>query len=587
MIGPAVRWRSQRPALAVGVAAVALGALGACDAGAPTRGFGSRQLVASRDTTLELVTWTSDRRLFYSTGTSGDVTYWSISLDGGTPTNLGPQFPIFSASDRFACTWESSSDTGDGSPGSSSPGYTLIVEDQQTGMQTSIPNTVFFSTDCPTAPEQIISLLRMDDAGKISVWTGPYDNLQQATADVAIDIMLGLTAQNWIVLAATTAAPQALGVFVLDRTTLTSTVLVAPTEGAAAWAAGATPEGPLDSTSLTDAWNPAPPPTSVGGHLGYARTVSDGGVTVFVGPLGGTPQDELALFRVHGQTSSLIVLTAPALNVPVLAAWQEYDDAAHAQRVLIWDDGQQRLSSCAVPGQAQPLYGFTAPATGQLAFGPTSVESGFIADNVDLGPLLLAFPPPAGQAGAGDVCTVVAASNVGPSGFSPDGARLYWVVVPDTGDRQLWVAAADGSGPRQIGTGDIVGPHFITSSRLEIYLAGDLVWVDVLDDPVQVHDVAINAFGFPIEGDTILGNHIVVGYDWSSQDSTGTLGVVDRDGGSPRVISQDVRWYEQVTLPGEEAGAGTVLGVVYLVHGRNPTPQDGLWLAKITAEDLR
>ena len=72
------------------------------------------------------------------------------------------------------------------------------------------------------------------------------------------------------------------------------------------------------------------------------------------------------------------------------------------------------------------------------------------------------------------------------------------------------------------------------------------------------------------------------------------MGLVNRNTGEKRPISPDVAQFMVVSdSPGADGGvfpdSSTVsaLTVVYVVRGRNPSPQDGIWSATITTADLQ
>ncbi len=173
---------------------------------------------------------------------------------------------------------------------------------------------------------------------------------------------------------------------------------------------------------------------------------------------------------------------------------------------------------------------------------------------------------------------------------------MVWLVEPPGAKATLWTAGRDGSAPREIGTGSIGGtgytqqlaPRFLDGSQLELTLNGDLVWIDVHDDPVRPHYITEQVFGRPID----LGLWVVTGHDYSDQDANGSLALVNRDSGEHRPISPAVASYTspdrnvyQRTPGGVVNDDGRPVRIVYLVRGRNPSPQDGLWIATITKDD--
>ena len=124
-----------------------------------------------------------------------------------------------------------------------------------------------------------------------------------------------------LVAAASAAAPGAFGLYTLDLGSYGFTEDVPAMAGSAAWAAGATPAGALGSSTL--ATGAAQALRAVGDHFVYARTMSDGGTTMFVGPLTTGPASELALFQAEPltvSTSNVVVLTSDDDGLPVTRA---------------------------------------------------------------------------------------------------------------------------------------------------------------------------------------------------------------------------------------------------------------------------
>ena len=241
------------------------------------------------------------------------------------------------------------------------------------------------------------------------------------------------------------------------------------------------------------------------------------------------------------------------------------------------------ITSC--PWPAASLYGLEDPAGETSRFAPRRARAA-----CDGGGPLLVVAPSAGAAGA---CRQLADSDVTAVDFSPDGSAIYWLVQPLTGvlDAGLWTAAADGTGARVLGSGLIDGPpyrqapRFIGDSQLELTLGGDLVWVDVHDDPVRVHYTADDVFGSVIS----LGRWLITGHDYSDQDDDGQLALINRDSGETRAISPAVATYTTPDIPldGRLRRLPEVIRVVYLVRGRNPSPHDGVWMATIPASELQ
>ena len=107
------------------------------------------------------------------------------------------------------------------------------------------------------------------------------------------------------------------------------------------------------------------------------------------------------------------------------------------------------------------------------------------------------------------------------------------------------------------------------------------------DDPVRPHYIADQVFGTPID----LGRRVVTGHDYSDQDANRTARADQprqrrTTADSPAVASYtspDVNLYRGT--PGVFNEDGRPVRIVYLVRGRNPSSQDGLWIATITKDD--
>jgi hypothetical protein len=303
--------------------------------------------------------------------------------------------------------------------------------------------------------------------------------------------------------------------------------------------------------------------------------MSDGGTTMFVTSTGASPSPELALLRVDAGAAVHYVVPFPAAQgVPSGSlAWQY--SSASGDLLLLWDTPTQRLISC--PG----LDVFDPTASSSLdgrrfLFGIQSLPSSPVIG----GPLVLVSPDGDGRDGT---CTQLAAGDAHDHQFSPAGA-LAWLVDVSEGSA-LWTAAGDGSAAREIGRGPIQtapwSPYFFAASELEMRIARDLVWIDVNDAPVKMHYIAQDVFIRPLDYD----RQVLIGYDWSDQDGTGTLGLVDRDTGAKRLISSQVVTYDAARPASADSPVQNY--IVYLVRGRNPSSQDGLWIATITKDDIR
>jgi hypothetical protein len=297
---------------------------------------------------------------------------------------------------------------------------------------------------------------------------------------------------------------------------------------------------------------------------------------MFVSSIPPTPSGEIALFRVDDGTSLTPVgLRVAGYNVPPLSpAWLYWSGGTGL--LFLWDAQTGRLVSCPSAYELRPL-GFASRDGRQFLVG---IQSSPGSPAVDAATVVLISPDGNGRDG---VCTVLAADHSEDPQMSPDGA-LTWLVDAPGQPSALWTAAGDGTGAREIGQGSIDEtswpPYFYAPSRLELRLDSDLAWVDVRDDPVKMHYVAEQVFDQTIDFD----RQVVIGYDFSAQDGTGSLGLVDRDTGAKRLISSQVVTYEPTRPSSSDSPVADY--IVYLVRGRNPSSQDGLWVATISKDDV-
>ena len=519
---------------------------------------------------------------FYETQAPGAQarSYWSLDLTTGNAQDLGTTFPdsFTLPTGPYLCGFLPDGGAGTG---------TLEVYDIRSGVQTTIGGVVAYA-GCPQEDRTLLVFRADPTTGHPILWAGSFDALEP------IDLSLDVEAVgSWLfdssnaptgvlVAGAMAAQPDAFGLYTITLDSYGISEDVPPTPASTAWATGAAPVGSLQSTSL--ATGTAQAIRSVGDHFVYSRTMSDGGTTMFVGPLSSGPASELALFQANAavvSASNVPVQTSYYESaVPTLApvvGWSPGSAAGAPNALMIWDEGAQQLLSC--PWSAQ------ATAIGTLS--PDGAHALFLEPPADA----YASPGPAmllslggGQSGGGDNCASLASTNVQLGDFSPDSKALYWTVV--SGDQtQLWIAASDGTHPRMVDTAAINFAFFVPDSeKLEMDLGGDLVWVDLQDDPLVQHDVVEQVFGNFAD---IGGSWLVILYDYSTQDGTGVLGVVNRDTDEKLLVSPDVADFKLVAEPpSSDGGAGPTYDVVYLMRGRNPSPQDGLWLARVSPADL-
>jgi hypothetical protein len=530
----------------------------------------------------------------YATGRDANgasTDYWRLDLATGATEELGPTLPDPPPPDLggagFTCT-----ETTDGGVS------TLMLIDPQTGVQTDIDGVVASFPPCPSPMDPTMAVWRDDGAGHLVAFYGPYDQLQPIAINLQVTALVSWGLQTSTVIGADPAQPTALGIYDVALPSGAVTPRVPPALGSAAWAPNTPPGGPLMSASLSESGHPfADGVTLLKDHFIYARAMSDGGTTMFAGPFGATATaNELALFRFDAATLRWIELGSSqpsGLNYYAALfrrrAWRRPGNGGDL--LLEWDDAVGRLASCplapSMPPQTVGIVPSRPDATSDgVLFGVDNSYQESYAGQAGQsvgGPLLLVRPSLDGAA----ACSELVPADVIVEGFSPAGGEMFWVSAPAGGDRTLSVATGDGSGARQIGSGPIRLPAFTSETELDLILGSDLAWLDIRDQPVRMHYIAERVFGQRID---LPPAWSVTGHDFDQQQGTGDLGVVNRPTGAMKPISPAVVWYSNVTLSPPDGGAvsgALPLAILYLVRGRNPSAQDGLWLATITADDLQ
>jgi hypothetical protein len=572
------RWVGLGALLAAGVTA-----LPACDDGTPVqRGFGSRQLVQTRDPSFAFYATKGDV-IFYHTGLYGDETYWSIDLGTGEVRNIGSTMPSLAdppPTSRFHCEYETDQNALTGN---------FIITDTQSGMKTVIDRVVATDPYCVEEGDPMLTVWRQEEDGTKTRWIGPYDDLKQTPLSVLVHQVFWRADEATRVNAARPETPDQLGIFAIpDQDPSSATEVVPAALADAAWADGAAPSTDLVSSTLAAPtfFFPAP-----GKRYCYERVMANGSEAMFIGPYTTGAVRERALFAVP-PGDSMHALTIEPYNFRydglwrITNAWSSTEGNPPGVIFRLWDDADARLATCPWPLDQYPRA--LADPMGENALFLRQTNSG------SPGPfsaLLLMVP----AAADGNPCKQLADEWVGYADFSPDGTAMTWLVETEIEKATLWTAGRDGTAARVIGTGYIRGaaypisqaPHFVGGSQLELTLDGDLVWVDVHDDPARTHYITEQVFGSPID----LGRWVVTGHDFSDQDSTGPLALVNRDTGETRPISPAVYAYTSPDLhlygitPGVFKDDGQPIRIVYQVRGRNPSSQDGVWVATITAQD--
>jgi len=549
------------------------------------RGFASRQLLAVRDPTLRFNLnagyYAYTKHMTYVTGDGDAKRYWSVDVETGDIREHDESFTDLvetptATPGGLTCAWGVNMN-GDAE---------LLITDPQTGRHAAITGIYTYVPPCPTDADATLTLWRVT-GGRVALWTGPFDALAPAPLDhdLVVATVVAFRGGATHVIAASVDQPDALGLHRIDLATFAVTTIVPPTLAGGAWAPGVAATGDLQSSSLA-----APVGYSSGDFFAspfgdrfiYQRKMTDGSTFTFVGPYADGPGRELALVGKRSSTANTTLIRGTAAGQ---LAWVESDVTAGMRTLHLYDDDRRLVLSC--DQLSSPFLVATPSADGtEVLFSPEPYNPVWDVYQA-IGPVLLMTPARAAADGTG-ACTVLTASNALAAGRSPDDATLFWLAqIPDSWDTELWTAARDGSAPRLVATDRIDGPpaapRFTDNNQLELKLDRDLVWIDVRDDPVRTHFITENVFGASFG----IGRWLVTGHAYSDQDASGRLGVVNLDTGETLPISPQV---DQFASPDQGATrmlpADRVARVVYVVRGRNPSAQDGLWLATIDGAAL-
>ncbi len=152
---------------------VAVATLATCGAGTPvTRGFGSREVLQTRDTTFSFTGW-GINTIDYSTSVDGGYTPGTIQIGPVPPPDQGLPDAGFVVGNLYTC--EPVFDT-QGRPS------TVNITDVQTGQVTTVGD-ISVIVQCPY-DNPTLTILRADASGALSLWSGPFDALPQIPLSV-------------------------------------------------------------------------------------------------------------------------------------------------------------------------------------------------------------------------------------------------------------------------------------------------------------------------------------------------------------------------------------------------------------------
>lgn len=163
--------------------------------------------------------------------------------------------------------------------------------------------------------------------------------------------------------------------------------------------------------------------------------------------------------------------------------------------------------------------------------------------------------------------------------FSPGNQHLVWTSSLSSAEgASVAISDGRGDGARLLAAGHVAGFQFspdgqrASITRFQNGLIS-AVWVNLADVPPVEHPLAAASGGAEQ-----MGNRRALSIDrWNTQDATGTLELIDLDGGSRQDLARDVSAFAVSGSPDDATE------VAYVVHGRFGSNHDGLWLTTLPA----
>jgi hypothetical protein len=550
------------------------------------RAFGSRKMLALRDPTMALRGFNQAMtKLFY-------VTDCAVDQDGGSVVQLCKLWQLDLASgqvdqlaDRVSRFHEGVGEEGRPPPlfiytGGLASG-TLVILEPDTGRSTVIDGVT--GGLLHHSLRQPLALVRTTTDGGRQLWFGAYDALVPGPPELEISSLLAADSDSALVLASThrpdpgtTVQDPGLGVWRVDLATGVRAVVV-PAIVTAQPGTDPAAQASMTSTSL----DPAHPPqrfcwsaqeryltSQAGGDrrclLVYRRLMLDGSQRLFTRYLDGDAETALP-YPLDGR------LSGPVSGAPVIV-WEGRgalgEENASDWHFVTWNLESGQFKSCL--GRSLTLF-WRPSGVGFATLGAVLGSAG---------PLALQWHA------AGELqrpCRVIAQDETTYVTFSDDDAHMAWM-TRSRGERStLWVANADGEGARVLASdGFFDWPQFMDDRRILFTRSGPdgsgLSWVDITEEPSREHPVVDHLFR---QAMYLNARWLLLGHEHNAQDETGTLAVVKIDDGEEHPISRAVLSFIAMS-PYQAAEEGRAeLPIVYVVKGRHPSDQDGIWLASL------
>jgi hypothetical protein len=417
-----------------------------------------------------------------------------------------------------------------------------------------------------------------------SLWVGTYKQLHQV-ANLIVSSYAYPEDSGVLVMAepsSALAAPVAFGIVRVGYDGAVVETVVAPTLTKAEPIGGQALATALESSSLDESspfYERCLPPVAATGaqpaasqrcFVTYRRRVGTMNAIRFVHFL----DEDRELVVPHSESASGIArfdVLSTSPDHPELFMWIG-DDVTGSPTLWTWNILTGDVSGCALAGNADDLMIWRSDRS---AFA-------IAADQEDVNPY---DPSRSGHILVKSMADGTCATLPGPQlsfDFAPQGTGMIALArsaSPEMTDLALFDVPNAAARPLATVT-SFWRTRFFDQNRVLVFRFATegfgLSWLDVTEATPTEHPLAEQLMMDPM---SIGPGRLLVGYDFSSQDETGTVSLFDLDAGTDTLLSRSVSDLGLAVFPVKDKPAE--IPVAYIVKGRNPSGQDGIWLASV------
>jgi hypothetical protein len=582
---------------------------GACDVGhPPARGFGSRQVLSDRSATAPHFN-DDHSKLFFGRPTPGapdgssliDLSSLDLASSMETPiaTAVSYYFEGLGPTGRPSPLFIYSSDN---TPGAATGLSTLTILEPDTGERTVIDRLGNSFACCDSTVGPMVMFRDGPPAGAMnagsgvlfgSLWLGPYKQLREATG-LAVSSYAYPEDKGLLVVAEPSSVflgPPAFGVLRVGYDgTVVETVVPASMTKAEPILGQPMPATPLQSSSLDPGTGiqerclpvpaGAPAGTSPRCFVTYRREVQGMNTVRFVHFL---DEDRELIVPHSGRSlgSNTFDVLGTSLDHEELFMWVGLPSVDGGNPSLwTWNVLTGDVSNCLLPGDTSGNQ-IWLPSGGGFAI-PTAQSDVNPFDASRSGQIVVKT--------FGDVaCTTVSGPLIS-FDFAPTGSAMITLQrsATETAMNDLAVLDSPGATPRTLaGATSFWRTRYLDQSRALLWRFAPeglgLSWIDPTQAAPVDNPIAEQLMTDPI---VVSPGRLLIGHEFVTQDETGTLSVFDLDAGTSTLVSRSVSELAVAYVGNATASTSGDQGpseipIAYVVKGRNPSGQDGIWVASV------